>query len=59
MAREQDNVCIRIRDSGIGIDAAMLPRIFDLFVQADNRRERATGGLGICFLNRRVHVKVP
>src|SRR5262249_28890587 len=26
-------VCVRIRDSGMGIDAEMLPRVFDLFAQ--------------------------
>jgi PAS domain S-box-containing protein len=40
-------VAIRIRDSGIGISAALLPRIFDLFVQGDCSLERARGGLGI------------
>jgi CheY-like chemotaxis protein len=40
-------VTIRIKDSGIGIEPGMLPKIFDMFVQADNRIERSTGGLGI------------
>ncbi len=45
--REDRTVTIRIKDSGIGIEAGMLPKIFDMFTQADNRLERATGGLGI------------
>lgn len=46
---EQDgDVCVvRVRDTGIGIAAELLPRIFDLFVQADRFRDRAQGGLGI------------
>jgi two-component system CheB/CheR fusion protein len=38
---------IRVRDEGIGIAPEMLPRVFDLFVQADRTLERAQGGLGI------------
>ena len=38
---------IRITDSGIGIDAATLPNIFDMFSQAENSLERSQGGLGI------------
>jgi len=36
-----------VRDSGIGIDEATLPTIFDLFAQADRTLDRARGGLGI------------
>jgi len=38
---------LRIRDNGIGITPAMLPRIFDLFVQVDHATTKAQGGLGI------------
>ena len=38
---------IVVRDNGIGIAADVLPRIFDLFVQADTSLDRAEGGLGI------------
>ena len=38
---------IRVSDSGIGIEAALLPRVFDLFSQADTFNRRAQGGLGI------------
>ena len=38
---------IVVRDNGIGIRADMLPRIFDLFTQADTTLERSHGGLGI------------
>jgi len=46
-AREGGGVSIRVADTGIGIEADMLPQIFDMFIQADNRLERTTGGLGI------------
>ena len=41
------SVSIRIRDSGIGIDASALQRIFDMFVQADSTAPCAEGGSGI------------
>ena len=42
-----DRVSIRVRDTGIGIDPASLPRVFDLFAQIDNGADKAQGGLGI------------
>lgn len=42
-----ERVTIRITDSGIGIAPAVLPRIFDMFVQVDNILTRHHGGLGI------------
>jgi CheY-like chemotaxis protein/nitrogen-specific signal transduction histidine kinase len=38
---------IRVRDTGVGIPAEMLPRVFDMFTQVDRSLERAQGGLGI------------
>ena len=38
---------VRVTDDGVGIEPGMLPRIFDMFVQADRRLERSRGGLGI------------
>jgi two-component system, chemotaxis family, CheB/CheR fusion protein len=38
---------VEVRDAGIGISADMLPRVFDLFVQADRSLDRSQGGLGI------------
>jgi PAS domain S-box-containing protein len=38
---------IQVRDSGVGIPADMLPRVFDLFAQVDRSLDRAQGGLGI------------
>jgi CheY-like chemotaxis protein len=40
-------VIIRVRDAGIGISPELLPRIFDMFVQAEYAGTRTQGGLGI------------
>src|SRR3989442_7516723 len=38
---------ITVADNGIGIPPAMLPRIFDMFMQFEGSRDRAQGGLGL------------
>jgi two-component system CheB/CheR fusion protein len=42
-----DEVVIRVRDSGVGIAPDLLPRVFDLFVQAERSLARSHGGLGV------------
>ena len=36
-----------VRDNGTGIEAQLLPRIFDLFVQGERSLDRSQGGLGV------------
>jgi len=45
--REGDEAVVSIRDTGLGISADMLPRVFDMFAQVDRTLKRAQGGLGI------------
>ncbi len=45
--RQDEQVLLRVKDTGIGIPPEMLPRIFDMFMQVDHSLERAEGGLGI------------
>ena len=40
-------VVLRVRDTGIGIAADVLPHIFDLFVQERQAIDRSQGGLGL------------
>jgi two-component system CheB/CheR fusion protein len=42
-----ENVVVRVRDDGVGIDSEMLPFVFDMFAQADASLARSEGGLGI------------
>ena len=41
---EGDEAVIRVRDDGAGLSQQMLPRVFDLFAQADTTLSRAKGG---------------
>jgi len=46
--READGwVYFEVRDDGIGIEPALLPQVFDLFIQGHQGTERASGGLGL------------
>jgi PAS domain S-box-containing protein len=45
--REGDECVIRLRDTGVGITPELLPRIFDMFTQAERSLDRSRGGLGI------------
>ncbi|QDZ29926.1 ATP-binding protein [Noviherbaspirillum sp. UKPF54] len=40
-------VVIEIRDNGIGIDAELLPHVFELFTQGKRSSDRSQGGLGL------------
>jgi signal transduction histidine kinase len=45
--REGGEAAVSVRDSGLGIPADMLPRVFDMFAQVDRTLKRSQGGLGI------------
>jgi signal transduction histidine kinase/DNA-binding response OmpR family regulator len=45
--QDDGNVLLSVRDTGIGIASDMLPRVFDLFVQAERPSDRSQGGVGI------------
>jgi CheY-like chemotaxis protein/two-component sensor histidine kinase len=42
-----DQAVLRVKDTGVGIPADMLPHIFEMFTQVDRSSERSQGGLGI------------
>lgn len=45
--REQSEVVISVKDSGEGIDAETLPRLFELFTRGDRSLKAMQGGLGV------------
>ncbi|MEW4570711.1 ATP-binding protein [Tautonia sp. JC769] len=47
LEHQPPDAVIRVLDDGVGIDPAVLPRVFDLFAQADQSLDRTQGGLGI------------
>lgn len=47
VAREAELAMVRVKDTGIGMGADLIPRVFDLFVQGERELDRAEGGLGI------------
>ncbi|HEY0715099.1 MAG TPA: ATP-binding protein, partial [Polyangia bacterium] len=44
---DTEQVWLSVRDNGIGIDAAVLPHVFDLFMQERQSIDRSQGGLGL------------
>lgn len=48
---------ISVRDQGSGIEPEFLPRIFDLFAQANQSLDRSQGGLGIGLARRSTSVE--
>ena len=44
---EGQEAVLRVRDTGAGIAPSLLPRVFELFAQAERTLDRSQGGLGI------------
>ncbi|HEX2060754.1 MAG TPA: GAF domain-containing protein [Thermoanaerobaculia bacterium] len=47
IAADAENVTLAVRDSGIGVDPAFLPYVFEPFRQQDSSTTRAHGGIGL------------
>lgn len=47
LQQEGEEAVLRVRDTGVGIAPEILPRIFDLFTQAEQSLARSQGGLGV------------
>jgi len=44
---EDETAVLSVSDNGIGIDAELLPQVFDLFTQSERSLDRSRGGLGV------------
>jgi PAS domain S-box-containing protein len=44
---DESRVKVCVTDSGVGIGADLLPKVFDLFTQGERSPDRAQGGLGL------------
>ena len=47
LACEGDHARLEVCDEGIGIEASLMPHVFDLFVQGKQSIDRVAGGLGL------------
>jgi signal transduction histidine kinase/ActR/RegA family two-component response regulator len=54
--RSADGVCVRVSDTGSGIEPALLPDLFEAFAQGDAsiRRSHCGAGLGLALVTRHV-----
>ena len=47
MSREEEQVVIRVRDTGEGMSSELLEHVFQVFVQSDGTLHRSRGGMGL------------
>jgi signal transduction histidine kinase len=56
-AVDKTGVAIRVRDTGVGIEPALLPHIFERFYRGDAARTGAGAGLGLAIAKKLVEAQ--
>ncbi|MFO1007321.1 MAG: PAS domain S-box protein [Planctomycetaceae bacterium] len=58
LEKDDEEAVLRVKDTGVGIAAELLPHIFELFTQSERSLDRSQGGLGIglCLVQRLVNM---
>jgi signal transduction histidine kinase len=47
LTADENEICLLVEDTGIGIPEADIPQIFSRFYRVDKQRSRETGGSGL------------
>ena len=56
LSRNDDNIVISIKDTGVGIDPSQLPHVFDRYYQVSSNHAEGGSGIGLHLVRELVHL---